>query len=181
MELSVISFKFSVKTSGAEDNCKYAGRVLWELKGRASRLLDSVDQAVKHAFDLGNSWIQDLRLFFGEQLQVPCEQNVVFQFAGRAKRDEQKLTKFGVGSPSAAFSNICSKRSCCLPYLASQSKHFLTWENTCDRVQAQIQGVSLPPHVQFGVILHASPVLPLLRIVYLQYNINNCELVPYAN
>ena len=71
-----------------------------------SRFLKLFDQAKQHPFDLGDPGIQNCELLVGKQVQLSSKKNVVLQFAGRPKKDEEKLPKFRIGRPATTFGDV---------------------------------------------------------------------------
>jgi hypothetical protein len=173
----VISCQFSV-----EEN---TNRALNDTAGEShvdtvSELLslfpDFFDQSKKHPFDLSDPGIQNGELFFGKQVQVSGKKNVVLQFTGRPKRNEEKLPEFRIGGSSTTFGDVCRDRSCCAADLAGQSEQLLFRKEAGDGVQAQGQSVTFPPDQKLGEVLHEAPFRQEVYCVYLTLNTDNCKL-----
>jgi hypothetical protein len=96
----VISFQFSVEANMRDAlYCALGTNHTDPLSKSRSRFLNLFDQAKQHPFDLGDPGIQNCELLVGKQVQVSSKKNVVLQFAGRLKKDEEKLLKFRIGRP----------------------------------------------------------------------------------
>ena len=137
-----------------------------------SRFLNLCDQAKQHAFDLANRGIQNCRL-----LQVSSKKNVVLQFAGRPKRNEEKSPKLRIGRRGTTFGEVCRVGSCATPDLAAQSQPSLFCREAGNRIQAQRHGVTFPPDEQGVEILHERRSRGEHYCIYLESHTDNCTLL----
>jgi len=86
----VISFQFSVEANVRPAlYCALGANHTDPLSKSLSRFLKLFDQAKQHPFDLGDPGIQNCELLVGKQVQLSSKKNVVLQFAGRPKEDEE--------------------------------------------------------------------------------------------
>lgn len=113
------------------------------------------NKATQHSFYFVDSGQQRLKLFVGEEMQVPGQQNVVFKFACGLERDVQELAQFGVRTTATTFSNVSWNRKCGSSHLTCQAKRFVPWKNGRDVVPAHCKSVPFLPDFQLGVVLHA--------------------------
>jgi hypothetical protein len=174
----VISFQFSVEANMRPAlYCAEGTNHTDPLSKSLSRFLNLFDQAKQHPFDLGDPGIQNCELLVGKQVQVSSKKNVVLQFAGRPKKDEEKLPKFRIGRPATNFGDVCRDESCSTPDLAGQSGPFLFCKEAGNRMQAQCQSVTFPPDEQLGEILHERPSCEVVCCIYLELNTDNCKLL----
>ena len=103
----MISFQFSVEANVRPAlYCALGTNHTDPLSKSLSRFLKLFDQAKQHPFDLGDPGIQNCELLVGKQVQVSSKKNVVLQFAGRPKKDEEKLPKFRIGRPATTFGDV---------------------------------------------------------------------------
>jgi hypothetical protein len=171
----VISDQFSVEANMRPALCYAVGTNHTDpLSKSVSRFLNLFDQAKQHPYDLGDPEIQNCELLVGKQVQVSSKKNVVLQFAGRPKRNEEKLPRFRIGLPGTTFGEVCRDGSCTTPDLAGQS---LFCKEAGDRVQAQRQCVTFGPDEQRGEILHERPAREEVHCINLELNTENCKLL----
>ena len=86
----MISFQFSVEANVRPAlYCALGTNHTDPLSKSLSRFLKLFDQAKQHPFDLGDPGIQNCELLVGKQVQVSSKKNVVLQFTGRPKKDEE--------------------------------------------------------------------------------------------
>jgi hypothetical protein len=175
---SVISFQFSVEANMRPALYCAAGTNHTDpLSKSVSRSLNLFDQAKQHPFDLGDPGIQNCGLLVGKQVQVSSKKNVALQFAGRPKRNEEKLPKFRIGRPGTTFGEACRDRSCTTPDLAGQPEQSLICKEAGNRIQAQRHSVTFPPDEQRGEILHERLSREEVYCIYLESNTDNCKLL----
>jgi len=101
----VISFQFSVEANVRPAlYCALGANHTDPLSKSLSRFLKLFDQAKQHPFDLGDPGIQNCELLVGKQVQVSSKKNVVLQFAGRPKKDEENCRR--IGRPATTFGDV---------------------------------------------------------------------------
>jgi hypothetical protein len=173
----VICFQFSVEANIRPTlYCAVGTNHTDPLSKSVSRFLNLIAQAKQHPFDLGDPGIQNRELLVGKQVQVSSKKNVVLQFAGRPKRNQEKLPKFRIGRPATTFGDVCRDGSCSTPDLAGQREQFLFWKEAGNRIQAQRQSVTFPPDERGGEILHQRPSREEVYCIYLELNTDDCKL-----
>jgi hypothetical protein len=173
----VISDQFSVEANMRPALYRAAGTNHTDpLSKRVSQFRNLCDQAKQHPFDLGDPGIQSCGLLVGKDLQVSSKKNVVLQFAGRPKRNEEKLPKFRIGRPGTTLCEVCRDGSCATPDLAGQSQRSLFCKETGSRMQAQRYSVAFPPDEHRGEILHEKPSREEGYCIYSESNADNCKL-----
>jgi hypothetical protein len=174
----VISFQFSVEANMRPAfYCALGTNHTGPLSKSVSRFLNLFDQAKQHPIDLGDPGIQNCELLVGKQVQVSSKKNVVLQFAGRPKRNEEKLPKFRIGRSATTFGDVCRDGSCSTPDLAGQSEQLLFWKEAGNRMQAQRQSVTFPPDQQVGDILHERPSCEDVYRIYSERNTDDSKLL----
>jgi hypothetical protein len=172
----VISDQFSVEANMRPAlYCAVGTNHTDPLSKPVSRFLNLFDQAKQHLYDLGDPGIQNCELLVGKQVQVSSKKNVVLQFAGRPKRNGEKLPKFRIGRPGTTLSEVCRDEGCTTPDLAGQFEPSLFCKEAGDRVQAQHQSVTFRPHEQRREILHERPAREEVYCIYLELNTENCK------
>lgn len=173
----MISFQFSVEANMRPAlYCAVGTNHTDPLTKSLSRFLNLFDRAQQPPFDLGDPGIQNCELLVGKQVQVSSKKNVVLQFAGRPKRDEEKLPKFRIGRPATTFGDVCRDGSCSTSDLAGLSEQLLFCKEAGNRMQAQRQSVTFPPDEQLGEILHERPSCEEVYLIYLELNTDNGKL-----
>ena len=174
----MISFQFSVEANMRPAlYCAVGTNHTDPLSKSLSGFLNLFEQAKQHPCDLGDPGIQNCELLVGKQVQGASKKNVVLQFAGRPKKDEEKLPKFRIGRPATTFGDVCRDGSCSTPDWAGQSEPFLFCKEAGNRMQAQRQSVTFPPDEQVVEILHAGPSCEEVYCIYLELDTDNCNLL----
>jgi len=96
----VISFQFSVEANVRPAlYCALGANHTDPLSKSLSRFLKLFDQAKQHPFDLGDPGIQNCELLVGKQVQLSSKKNVVLQFSGRPKEDEENCRSSELAVP----------------------------------------------------------------------------------
>lgn len=116
-------------------------------------LAHGFNETGKHAFYLAYTRVQGLELFWYEKIQISRQNNVILQFAGRAKRDIQELAQFRVCRSPAAFRYIGRNRKGGSPHLAGETKHLVPGKNGCDVVHTQGQSMTSLPNLELRIVL----------------------------
>jgi hypothetical protein len=113
------------------------------------------NKAAQHSFYFVDSGLQRLKLFIGEEMQVPGQQNVVFKFACGPKQNVQELAQFGIRTTATTLRNVGWNRKGRPSHLARQAKGFVPWKDGRDVVHAHCKSMPFLPDFQLGVVLHA--------------------------
>lgn len=110
--------------------------------------LQLLQEAVEHPLEFSGLLRQLLVIPGFDQLQISGQQEVVFQFAGRAHSDETETSELGVAVASASFGQVGGNRRARTLQLSGQPIQLFAGKACRDLINGQRQLMGLRPYLQ---------------------------------